>query len=125
MEKNSTKKTIREIKEIQSKLPKSLNEALNFNETENDDMMDLHHEEPQIHDEHPMNLNDDDMGNPASQKAKKLIDDIRKMSLRAMAELADTPQDKYYENLKKIWQLCDKAVNERLEDEEVLHKHNQ
>ena len=125
MKKNTTKQNIMEIKKIKNKMPKSLNEALNFNEREDNDMMDLHHEEPDVHNEMPMNMEDDSMGNPASEKAKKLIDDIRKMSLRAMADLADSPQDKFYENLKKIWQLCDKAVNERLEDEEVLHKHNQ
>ena len=52
------------------------------------------------------------------------IDDIRKMSLRAMAELADNPQDRYYENLKRIWQLCDKAVTERMEEDEIVKKHN-
>jgi hypothetical protein len=40
--------------------------------------------------------------NPASEKAKQLIDNIRKMSLRAMAELADTPEDENYIMLKKV-----------------------
>ena len=41
-----------------------------------------------------------------------------------MAELADTPQSPEYESLKRIWQLCDKAVNEKEEQREVMNKQN-
>lgn len=124
MKKTNIKQNINEIKKISSKFPKSLNEALNFNEVEDDneeigfedeeEPEVMHEREPKI--EQPMNN--------ASQKAKKLIDDIRKMSLRAMAELADTPQSAEYEALKRIWQLTDKAVNEKEEQKEILNKQN-
>lgn len=39
-----------------------------------------------------------------------------------MAELADTPEDPNYENLKRIWQLCDKAVNEKQDQREFAAK---
>lgn len=108
MKKTNIKQNINEIKKISSKFPKSLNEALNFNEVEDDneeigfedeeEPEVMHEREPEI--EQPMNN--------ASQKAKKLIDDIRKMSLRAMAELADTPEDENYLMLKKVWSMTDK-----------------
>ena len=62
-------------------------------------------------------------GNEA-EKARKLIDNIRKQALRAMASLADTPQSPEYENLKRIWQLCDKAVNEKEQEQQILNKQN-
>ena len=79
-------------------------------------------ESPEIgNDIHPEeeNLN----GNEA-EKARKLIDNIRKQALRAMASLADTPQSPEYENLKRIWQLCDKAVNEKEQEQQILNKQN-
>ena len=60
--------------------------------------------------------------NPASEKARGLIDDIRKTALRAMADLADDPESPEYENLKRIWSLCDRAVSEKQEQKEILQK---
>lgn len=59
---------------------------------------------------------------PASEKARGLIDDIRKTALRAMADLADDPESPEYENLKRIWSLCDRAVSEKQEQKEILQK---
>ena len=56
------------------------------------------------------------------EKARKLIDNIRKQALRAMADLADNPESPEYENLKRIWSLCDRAVSEKQDQKEVLQK---
>lgn len=117
------KKTmIENITRLSSKMPKTLNEALNFNSNpyEGDDV-DL---EDGGEMEEPMAQPEEKVAPDMSEKARKLIDNIRKMSLKAMAELADTPQSPEYESLKKIWQLCDKAVNEKEEQREVMNKQN-
>lgn len=115
-------KTIKNITKLSSKMPKTLNEALNFNE--NEDFNDVDIEDNEVTTPSDVNQMEEPVIDSASEKAKKLIDDIRKMALRAMAELADTPQDPSYENLKRIWQLCDKAVSEKQEQQEVLQKNN-
>lgn len=43
---------------------------------------------------------------------KAIVDQIRKMALKAMAELADHTEDSYYLVLKKIWQMADKNPEE-------------
>lgn len=99
---------INEIRKMTTKFPKTLKEALNFNET--DDSIETAEEptmEPEIHHEEPVMDKPNEINN-ASEKAKKLIDDIRKMSLRAMAELADTPEDENYIMLKKVWSMTDR-----------------
>ncbi len=103
------KQDINEIKKISSKFPKTINEALNFNEEE--DSIETAEEpiaEPEIHHEEPQPVVDTPVETNASEKAKKLIDDIRKMSLRAMADLADTPEDENYIMLKKVWSMTDR-----------------
>lgn len=42
------------------------------------------------------------------KKVATFFDDIRKKSLLGMAELADYPNSMEYEQMKKLWQLCDK-----------------
>ena len=107
MKKNNIKQNINELNKIASKFPQSLNEALNFNESENDDAIvdDDFEDVPQRKIQHKEFSSD--MSSP-SEKAKILIDDIRKKSLRAMAELADTPDDENYIVLKKIWSMTDR-----------------
>ena len=126
MKKNTMKNNVSAIKKISNNMPKSINEAINFNspceEEEDalvdDEVEDIPTEEPEMgNEEMPVENN-------VNEKAKKLIDDIRKMSLRAMAELADTPECPEYENLKRIWQLCDKAVSEKQEQRDILQKQN-
>jgi len=41
------------------------------------------------------------------------VDDIRKKSLKGMAQLADNPDDERYQLLKKIWQICDKKPEQQ------------
>lgn len=105
MRKNSLKSNLGEIKNLSRKAPKSINEALNF---EDNTMGDINGHDD-IESMEPTPLPEKDV----KLRPEELINDIRKKSLRAMAELADTPEDPNYENLKRIWQLCDKAVNEK------------
>ena len=102
------KNTINNMTKMASKMPKTLNEALNFNDNDmyEDENVEIQHDENEL----PLDNNVEVQPtiNPASEKAKKLIDDIRKMSLKAMAELADTPEDENYLMLKKVWSMTDR-----------------
>ena len=122
------KNTINNMTKLASKMPKTLNEALNFNDdlAYESDGMDVEPEnelqnqpEPGLEGEGEVQLDGGE-----AEKARKLIDNIRKQALRAMASLADTPQAPEYENLKRIWQLCDKAVSEKEEQRELMNKQN-
>lgn len=109
MKKHTLKENVSAIRKISKKMPKTINEALHFNdepyeERDEDLMPSDEHEEPM---ETPEVEPETGNGN-ASEKARKLIDDIRKMSLRAMAELADTPEDENYIMLKKVWSMTDR-----------------
>lgn len=101
------KNTIKQINNLTAKMPKTLNEALNFNNqtTETTDFEDSEIETPVIPDKE--SIGNTNITN-ASQKAEQLIDNIRKMSLKAMAELADTPEDTNYIMLKKIWSMTER-----------------
>ena len=109
------------IKKISSKMPKTINEAINFNEDmaygdEDMDMMDDESmEEPM---EEPMDAPVEEQG----AGAEKLLADIRKMSINGLAKLADNPDDPNYEMLKKIFLMLDKAVSEKQEQREVMAK---
>jgi hypothetical protein len=125
MKKNIFKNNVSEIKKISEKMPKTINEAINFDEFDEEDEVPME-VDPEVEPEPAQDVEVEKPAEPAkneaSEKAKKLIDDIRKMSLRAMAELADTPECPEYENLKRIWQLCDKAVSEKQEQRDILQK---
>ena len=106
MKKNTIKENIQTIKKISSKMPKSINEALNFEDFSGDeDMID----------------NDEDMIDTPEEKPVEdsgmdvmaFVDDIRKKSLKGMAQLADNPDDERYQLLKKIWQICDKKPEQQ------------
>ena len=118
MKKNVFKENINKLKNISSKMPKTINEAINFNE---DDDMDMMVDEPMnndmdFNDEEPMLNKSEDMG------AEALLSDIRKKAINGMAKLADTPEDPNYEMLKKIFLMLDKAVSEKQEQREVMAK---
>lgn len=113
--------TIREsidlIRNIAQKMPKTINEAMEYDE-EFDQEGVYEPMQDEVEDDAPIDMEKitkdekvDEVYGP--DKARTLIDDIRKQALRAMAELADTPDCAEYENLKRIWQLCDKAVSEK------------
>ena len=111
------------IKNLSNRMPKTINEAINFNnnnmtyEGEDMDMMDDEPmEEPM---EEPM---DAPVEEPQGAGAEKLLADIRKMSINGLAKLADNPDDPNYEMLKKIFLMLDKAVTEKQEQREVMAK---
>ena len=119
MKKNTMKTNINQIRKISSKMPKTINEAINFNETDDMDM--------EMMDDEPMG--DEPMGEEPvisqeteNMNADELLSDIRKKALKAMANLADTPEDPNYEVLKKIFMMLDKAVTEKQEQREVMEK---
>lgn len=119
MKKNTINTNIKQLKNISSRMPKTINEAINFNETDDMDM--------EMMDDEPMG--DEHIGvEPAISKetenmnADELLSDIRKKALKAMANLADTPEDPNYEVLKKIFMMLDKAVTEKQEQREVMAK---
>ena len=119
MRKNTTKTNIKRIKNISSKMPKTINEAINFNEDDNMDY-DMMDDEPMDDD---MDYQDTPMREPSNDMgAEALLSDIRKKAINGMAKLADTPEDPNYEMLKKIFLMLDKAVSEKQEQREVMAK---
>lgn len=108
MEKKNIRKEINEISKISKNIP-TLMESIHFNPSSD------------IHEEDDIDFQDsEEMETPAMpsheenfaaerpMEGKEIVDKIRKMALRAMADLADNTEDSYYAVLKKIWQMADK-----------------
>ena len=111
------------IKIITSKMPKSINEAINFNDDmayEDNDMEMMGDES--MEDEPMEEPIEAPIEEPQEAGAEKLLADIRKMSINGLAKLADNPDDPNYEMLKKIFLMLDKAVTEKQEQREVMAK---
>lgn len=66
--------------------------------TEEDDMLSAEVEK------NPM------LNEPKMSGAEKAIADIRKIAINTLAQLAEQPNSEEYIMLKKIWVMCDKAV---------------
>lgn len=66
--------------------------------TEGDDMLSAEVEKNPMLDE------------PKMSGAEKAIADIRKIAINTLAQLAEQPNSEEYVMLKKIWVMCDKAV---------------
>lgn len=132
VKKNITiRESISRINEITNRMPKKLSEMLDFEASEPDMVDDIPTdvEEPEMGSEMPINEPEETVpaepeigGNTAHSDAEALIADIRKKALRAMADLADTPEDPNYETLKKIFTMLEKAVTDKQEQREVLAK---
>ena len=107
MKKKTINENIKQMKKMSSKMPKTINEAINFGGKpyeEDDELMDDEMEnEPESHEE----------PKEAGMDVMQFVDDIRKKSLRGMAQLADNPDDERYQLLKKIWQICDKKPEQQ------------
>ena len=103
--KKTVKKNINEMTTLVKVMPKSINEALQF---EGDDELgyedEMPDEDPEI--EEPKN-------GEAEMDVMAFVDDIRKKSLKGMASLAENPEDERYQLLKKIWQICDKKPEQQ------------
>ena len=86
MNKKTLKTNINEMKEFASKMPKNINEALNFES----EMEPMEYDDEEAPAENPVEEEEPDMDVMA------FVDDIRKKSLRGMAKLADNPDDERY-----------------------------
>lgn len=121
MKKNIMNKNIEKMSHFSSKFPKTINEAINFNEAEDIDYMTMDDEIDVPTEEIPQETSVEDAPRE-DMSADALLSDIRKKSLKGMAMLADTPEDPNYEMLKKIFLMLDKGVSEKQEQREVLAK---
>ena len=110
MKKVNIKNNISALHKISSKMPKTINEAINFNGVdEHDDEIEAMGDEP-MDTEEPMDV---DTHEESGMDVMAFVDDIRKKSLKGMAQLADNPDDERYQLLKKIWQICDKKPEQQ------------
>ena len=118
MAKKSLKKNITEITNISKRIP-TLMEAIHFSPERESEMYE--------NEEDDFEINEPEMSQPEMEptpsakpmnnemqqetmplEGKEVVDQIRKMALKAMANLADNTEDSYYSVLKKIWQMADK-----------------
>ena len=106
--KKTVKKNITEMQNLVKKMPKTINEMLSFDGT--DDELKGYDEE----------LPEEETGEIAEgpkdgseMDVMAFVDDIRKKSLKGMASLAENPDDERYQLLKKIWQICDKKPEQQ------------
>lgn len=104
--KKTVKKNINEMQSLVNNMPKTINEALEFN-APNEEFEDYEGEE--VPEEEPVDEPKEDGG----MDVMAFVDDIRKKSLKGMASLADNPDDERYQLLKKIWQICDKKPEQQ------------
>lgn len=111
--KKTVKTNISEMKKLVKNMPKTINEMIQF-EGDGDELDNYSEEEmPQ---ESPLDepeTEEEPDQYTASEHAAQLIDDIRKKALRAMADLADTPEDENYIMLKKVWQMTDRKPEQQ------------
>lgn len=104
--KKTVKKNITEMQNLVKTMPKTINESLNFEGT--DDELEGYEEE--MPEEEPV---DEPVEEEAGMDVMAFVDDIRKKSLKGMASLAENPDDERYQLLKKIWQICDKKPEQQ------------
>ena len=111
MAKKNFKKDIMEISKISRNIP-SLMETIHISPEREREMYDEEDEfdmdEPEIQPETPKMGIKHEASQEMPMQGKEVVDQIRKMALKAMAELADNTEDSYYSVLKKIWQMADK-----------------
>ena len=108
------KENIGQLRRISSKIPKTINEALNFQES--DDDMELMDDEPMDGE-----VADEPMEKPAVDEPNidNFIANMRKESLGIMKHLADDPDNAVYQFAKKIFQLADKAHEDQKEGKDI------
>lgn len=123
------KNYINELHSIQELLNKvrTIKESVLFNEEYDnfeDEMM-----EPEMQEEMPdeegveMNSEMDKIGTEEEGMAQLdemgAIDQIREITLKGMTKLCKTPEDAQYQALKKIFQMCDKAIDTEAKEQQV------
>lgn len=114
--KKTVKKDITEMKNLVKNMPKTINEIISF---EGNDA-DLDGFEEEVPEQGPLDepeVEEEPDQITASEHAAQLIDDIRKKALRAMADLADTPEDENYIMLKKVWQMTDRKPEQQQQNQ--------
>lgn len=124
MKKNTVKSNIKTLNRISSRMPKTLNEAINFNE--DDDALDYYDEddydfddEQNISNKEKTNMHDRETIGSESPNVENFIANMRKESLGIMKSLADNPDDAVYQFAKKIFQLADKAHEDQKEGKDI------
>lgn len=115
MKKNTMNTNINQIRNLSSRMPKTINEAINFNEDDDMDMMDM---------DMPEEGPEDDIPTEApvagdNHNIDNFIANMRKESLGIMKALADNPDDSVYQFAKKIFQLADKAHEDQKEGKDI------
>lgn len=115
MKKTSLKENIGHLRKISSKMPKTINEALNFQEDDDMEMMD----EPMGGD-----VEDSPVDSPKPVESDEpnidaFIANMRKESLCIMKHLYDDPDNAVYQFAKKIFQLADKAYEDQKEGKDI------
>ncbi len=113
--KKTVKKNISEMKNLVKNMPKTINEMIDFNGVSEEG-----YEDEEMPEEDPIGepeVEDEPDQITASEHAAQLIDDIRKKALRAMADLADTPEDENYIMLKKVWQMTDRKPEQQQQNQ--------
>ena len=113
--KKTVKKNITEMQNLVKNMPKTINEVISFNGVAEDEYEDEAMPEEGPLDEPEVEEEPDQI--TASEHAAQLIDDIRKKVLRAMADLADTPEDENYIMLKKVWQMTDRKPEQQQQNQ--------
>lgn len=116
---------IKVLKKVSNRIPKSINEAINFDGADDDmDYMgpeageDMHDgadnlgQEPEPQPEAPVN-------GESEINVEEFITTMRKNSLKIMAKLSDNPDDSVYQFAKKIFQLADKAHEDEKEGKDI------
>lgn len=112
------RQNIKEISKLAANMPKTINEALNY-EGQMEPQEDVPMNAEELPSEtgpafEPGNEGEDIEKNEGdSLNVEEFVDDIRKKSLRGMAQLAENPDDERYQLLKKIWQICDKKPEQQ------------
>lgn len=106
--KKTIKKNITEMQNLVKNMPKTINEVLNFEGTDDE----LEGYEDEIPEEEPEEAPVEEP-KEEGMDVMAFVDDIRKKSLKGMASLAENPDDERYQLLKKIWQICDKKPEQQ------------
>ena len=124
------KNYINELHSIQELLNKvrTIKESVLFNEEYDnleDEMM-----EPEMQEEIPdeegveMDAEMDKIGTEEEGMAQLdemgAIDQIREITLKGMTKLCKTPEDAQYQALKKIFQMCDKAIDTEAKEQQQM-----
>lgn len=124
------KNYINELESIQILLNKvrKINESVLYNEEYDnfeDEMM-----EPEMQEEMPdeegieMDAEMDKIGTEEEGMAQLdemgAIDQIREITLKGMTKLCKTPEDAQYQALKKIFQMCDKAIDTEAKEQQQM-----